>query len=139
MRALAALPLIAFALSACDVPLAPDAPTGPRAMSPFTWKANTPRVVRAYDINECETSARGVSSNATAEEIAAASAAADPGQVAAFVRRCLQNKGYTVTEKPVCQASDYRGGQLVQGADVLPPLERIRCVDPVARGIVVTA
>ncbi|NNU81955.1 hypothetical protein HMH01_16075 [Halovulum dunhuangense] len=138
MRRLALVPLI-LSLAACGNALLP--PQGgvvePTATTPFTWKANTPRVTRAYDINECELAGRGLPVDASADEIAAASAESNPDQVAAFVRRCLSNKGYIQTELPVCNDSLRRQGSLVVAPDVLPPLERIRCLDPVARGMVV--
>lgn len=137
MRLLRFLPVALLALSACDVtPLGP-VDSGPVATTPFTWKGDTPREVRAFDINECELAGRGLPPNATPEQIAAAAAVTDDAQVATFVNRCLTNKGYTVTELPVCRDSDHRQGEFVQGADILPPLNRIRCLDPVRRGMIV--
>jgi len=131
----------ALALAGCALPPIVEEPVeqpfGTGATTAFTWKGNTPRAVRAADINECELGGRGLAPGATNEQIRRASAVADPAQVSAFVNRCLSNKGYVLTEIAVCAEQDIGRGQFVQGADILPPLDRIRCVDPVRRGIVV--
>ncbi|MHA3916641.1 hypothetical protein [Halovulum sp. GXIMD14793] len=137
MRLLHLLPAALLAVSACDVTSLGPVDTGPVAMTPFTWKGNTPRDVRAYDINECELAGRGLPPNATAEQIAAASGTANDVQVAKFVNRCLTNKGYIVTEKPVCTEADQNAGEFVQGANIMPPLNRIKCIDPARRGMIV--
>lgn len=138
MRLSPFLPIALLVLSGCDAALLGPVDTGPVATTPFTWKGNTPREVRAFDINECELAGRGLPPNASPEQIAAASAVIDEDQVATFVNRCLTNKGYVVTELPVCTEADQRRGEFVQGSDVLPPLERIRCLDPARRGMIVT-
>ncbi len=143
MRKISAV-LAILALAGCEVPTktsttpAPEA-TGPVATTPFTWKGNTPRATRATDIYECEVAGRGLPPTATPEMIEAATAVTDPADVAVFVSRCLANKGYVQTELPVCTSNDYLAGEFMQGMDVLPPLERIRCLDPVARGMIVQA
>lgn len=136
MRMICLIAASALALTGCDIPGATSVNTGPVAMTPFTWKANTPLETRRFDIYECELAGRGLPPNAT-QELIDLTPVGDPAQVATFVRRCLANKGYTQTELPVCQNADYRAGQFVQGADILPPLQRIRCADPVQRGIIV--
>ena len=88
------------------------------------------------DIFSCEFAARGLPPNATQEMIDAAPAVA-PAQQESFVRRCLTNKGYTVTELPVCTDAARARGRLVVQPDVLPPLNQIRCADPTARGLIV--
>ncbi|MEO1551096.1 MAG: hypothetical protein AAFR93_11800 [Pseudomonadota bacterium] len=135
--------LTIIGLAGCEVP-APEAPQDTRpaepvATTPFTWKGNTPRNVRAFDINECELAGRGLPIDATPEQIEAASAVSNPDDVAAFVQRCLANKGYVQTSLPVCTSQDYLDGEFLQAPEVLPALERIRCLDPVARGMIVTA
>lgn len=137
MRHIALVPLL-FAVAACDVSVPQATRPADVAMTPFTWKANTPIATRAYDINECELAGRGLGIGATETEIAMASAETDPAQVAASVRRCLENRGYTVTEKPVCTNADYSRGSFVRRPDILPPLESIICVDPDAGGFVTT-
>ncbi|MEM8872530.1 MAG: hypothetical protein AAGB10_19760 [Pseudomonadota bacterium] len=126
--------VIALTVSACTEPLPTS--TEAAAMTPFTWKADTPRATRGADIFSCELAARGLPPNATPEMIESA-VRADPEQEASFVRRCLTNKGYTVTELPVCNSRNRGRGQLVVQPDILPPLQSIRCVDPTARGFVV--
>ncbi len=127
----------ALSLSACALAPLPGAPTAaPTAMTPFTWKGNTPRITRGRDINECELAARGLPPNATPEMMAAA-VSSNPAQEARFVRACLTNKGYTVTQLPVCNDALRRGGTLVVQPEILPPLASIRCADPVNRGLIV--
>ena len=125
-------------VAACDAPVSTTIADRDVAMTPVTWKENTPRIVRLYDINECETLGRGVAPNASPDEIAAATAAMDPKQIAANVTLCLQDKGYLVTEKPVCQPDDFARGEFQSGVDVLPPLDSVVCMDPVNRGFVTT-
>jgi len=130
---------VLLTVAACATPPVMQTPSQePVAMTPFTYKANTPLVTRAYDINECELSGRGLPPDATQAQIAAASASSDPAQVEAFVKRCLSNKGYTVTELPVCQPSDYERGTLVVRPNVQPPLASIICLDPSQGGMLTT-
>ncbi len=138
MRSLKLVPVLCFALAACEIPtietqtaIAPNQP-----VTPVTWKTDTPRVQRAADINECELAGRGLTPDATEEEIAAASASVDPGQVEAFVKRCLTQKGYTVTDRPVCTTPQIQSGTFVSGADFLPPLSDVKCF-VVGQGFVV--
>ena len=127
-----ALPTLAlFALAACETALPPvDTRAG---MTPFTWKANTPLDTRAADINECELAARGLPPNADAEMIAASSNRSELAQERAFVRSCLENKGYTITTLPICTTSEKARGRTVTQPEFLPPLESIRCADPATR------
>ncbi|MHA3980421.1 hypothetical protein ACW9UR_22345 [Halovulum sp. GXIMD14794] len=138
-KILGALPVAALLLSACTPPgTTPGGSQEPVATTPFTYKANTPLVTRAYDINECELAGRGLPPNASQEQIAAASASSDPAQVEAFVKQCLGNKGYTVTELPVCRPSDYERGTLVVRPNVQPALDSIICLDPSQGGMLTT-
>ena len=117
------LPILAiFALAACETSMpAVDTSAG---MTPFTWKSGTPREVRAVDINECELAARGLPANADAELIAASSNRSDVSQEAAFVRNCLENKGYVLTKLPICTASEKARISLSASSETLnsPPL-----------------
>ncbi|MSU92163.1 hypothetical protein GE300_21755 [Rhodobacteraceae bacterium 2CG4] len=133
------LPVL-LTVAACATPPVLQAPSQqpPVATTPFTYKANTPLVTRAYDINECELSGRGLPPNATQAEIADATAGTDPAQVASFVQRCLSNKGYTVTELPVCRQADFSRGTLVVRPNVQPPLDSIICLDPSQGGMLTT-
>ncbi len=127
-------------VSACDVPAGGGvAPTRAVAPTPFTWKANTPRAVRGYDVNECELAGRGLPPNADQASVAAASSALPLEQIEQGVRNCLIGKGYTLTEMPVCTDEDYLTGQVVQSPEVLPPLQSIQCLNPVAKHMVVRA
>jgi hypothetical protein len=128
-------------LAGCDVPAGGIA-AGPVArtevaMTPFTYKANTPRAVRAYDLNECELAGRGLPPNADPATVAAATAAIPAAEVEGRVRACLTSKGYLVTELPVCTDADYLTGQIVQSPEVFPPLQAIQCLNPVARHMLV--
>ncbi|MEO0912701.1 MAG: hypothetical protein AAFY59_06910 [Pseudomonadota bacterium] len=138
MNLLKAVPAITLALSACAVPgVGPGTqPTASAALTPVTWKENTPRATRAYDIQECELNARGVSFGATEEEIAAGTQAVPQAQREAFVAQCLRSRGYTVTEKPVCTNAQIQAGTLQQGAEFLPPLNSVKCM-VVGQGFVV--
>lgn len=137
MRSLIAIPLLAFTLAACTSPMSLQQRSGPVAKTPFTWKADTLILTRRNDIFECELAGRGLTPGATEAEVAAATAASDPERVAAFVSRCLANKGYTQVDMPVCTRADYNRGSFVVRPDVLPPLERIRCADPTRGGFIV--
>lgn len=110
-----------------------DAPT-----TPISYKAGTPRDQRAFDINECELGARGVRPGASAEEIAAGTARTTPERREAYVRACMQDRGYTMTELPVCQPGDRDRGTLVMRPNLLPPLDSIVCLDPSIGGMVTT-
>lgn len=127
-----------FALSACDIPVTgPQTPSGPVPVAPVSWKTGITRDQRASELFECELAGRGLRPGATEAEIAQATATSDPAQVERFVKRCLENRGWTVTERPVCTDTDLNRGQFVQRPDFLPPLERVRCVDPSRGGFVV--
>jgi len=132
-----ALPALAlFALAACETTTMPAVDTS-AGLTPVPYKANTPRVTRGFDINECELAARGLTPSADAEQIAASSNRSDVGQEAAFVRGCLQNKGYEILRLPVCTDAEKRRGTIVSAPEIMPPKERIRCADPVNRSLVV--
>lgn len=138
MRRLA-LVLPILALAACEAPMSGPAGPGPDvAMTPFTWKANTPIATRGYDINQCELQGRGLEIGATDAQIAAATASVDEDTRTARVNSCLAQKGYTVTEVPVCRPADYGRGTFMQRPETLPPLETIVCADPSAGGFVST-
>lgn len=138
MQLLKLLPAMALALSACVAPVGGPGTQAPAsvALTPVTWKENTPRATRAYDIEECELNARGVSFGATQEQIAAGTAAVPQAQREAFVQQCLTARGYTVTEKPVCTDAQRATGTLQQGAEFLPPLNSVKCM-VVGQGFVV--
>lgn len=131
-----ALPVLAiFALAACETTMPPaDTSAG---LTPVPYKANTPRVTRGFDINECELAARGLSPSADAEQIAASSTGSNVDQQAAFVRECLANKGYEILRLPVCTDTEKRRGTIVSAPDIMPPKQSIRCADPVNRTLVV--
>lgn len=131
-----ALPALAlFALAACETTMpAVDTSAG---RTPVPYKANTPRVTRGFDINECELAARGLNPSADADQIAASSNRSDVSQEAAFVRECLANKGYEILRLPICTDAEKRRGTIVTAPDIMPPRDRIRCADPSTRSLVV--
>lgn len=137
MRSIPILAVVtAIALSACTVPNQGGVSTEAVALTPFTWKGNTPRATRRADISECELAARGLPPNPTPQMLEQA-VRGDPEQEARFVNACLTNKGYTVTDLPVCNDALRAQGQMVVQPDIMPPLQSIRCVDPFVRGFVV--
>ncbi|QHQ34316.1 hypothetical protein [Algicella marina] len=128
------LPAIALAVSACTVPAGTTSSSSsqPTSFTPVTWKENTPRATRNYDQIECELQGRGLDFSATEEEITAATNTIPVEQVTSFVRRCLDARGYTVTEKPVCsdaQASEaVSQGRFQRPPEFLPPLSTVKCM-----------
>ena len=86
--------LAILCVAACDLTLQPGKPASDKVVTPFTWKANTPRATIAKDLNECELAGRG-------------------------------------TE------DDYSKGTILAAPDVYPPLDKIMCLNPIARHMVV--
>jgi hypothetical protein len=43
--------LAILCVAACDLTLQPGKPASDKVVTPFTWKANTPRATIAYDLN----------------------------------------------------------------------------------------
>ena len=136
------LPALAlFALAACETTMmttrtAPAVDTS-AGMTPVPYKANTPRVTRAAEINECELAARGLAPDASAEQIAAVSNNSSIDQQAAFVRSCLANKGYEILRLPICTDAERRRGTAVSAPEFMPPRDSIRCADPATRSLIV--
>ncbi len=124
-------------VSACDLPSQSGRSVSGAIVTPFTWKANTPRATIAYDLNECELAGRGLPPNAASSAIAKASASIDQKKIEASVESCLVFKGYTVRDLPVCADNDYSKGTILAKPEVYPPLDTIMCLNPTARQMVV--
>lgn len=137
LRPILSVVAMAGALAAC-APVETAPPPVERPVTPFTYRASTPLVQRAFDINECELAGRGLPPNASDSQISAATASLDPEQIAVGVRSCLAGRGYTITELPVCLDEDFSRGTLLIRPDVFPPLDSILCLDP-SRGGMVTS
>lgn len=129
--------LTIFCVTACDMPSQTGNSASGKVVTPFTWKANTPRATVAYDLNECELAGRGLPPNAVSSAIAKASESIDQKQIEAAVESCLVSKGYTVTDLPVCTENDYSKGSILAAPEVYPPLDTIMCLNPIARHMVV--
>ena len=129
--------LAILCVAACALTLQPGKPASDKVVTPFTWKANTPRATIAKDLNECELAGRGLPPNAAPSAIAKASQSIDQKQIEAAVESCLVSKGYTVTDLPVCTEDDYSKGSILAAPDVYPPLDTIMCLNPIARHMVV--
>lgn len=131
------LPALAlFALAACETTTTMPAVDTSAGMTPVPYKANIPRATRGFEISECYLAARGLSPTADAEQIAA-STSGDIDQEAAFVRNCLQNKGYEILRLPVCTDAEKRRGELLNAPEFMPAKEKIRCADPASGTLVV--
>ena len=129
--------LAIFFVAACDLTSQSGRSASGTVVTPFTWKANTPRATMAYDLNECELAGRGLPPNAASSAIAKASESIDQKQIEASVKSCLISKSYTVTDLPVCTDNDYAKGSILPKPDVYPPLNTIMCLNPTARHMVV--
>lgn len=129
--------LAIFFVTACDLTSQTGRSPSGTIVTPFTWKADTPRATIAYDLNECELAGRSLPPNADSAAIAKASESIDQKQIEASVESCLVSKGYTVTDLPVCTDNDYSKGSILAKPEVYPPLETIMCLNPTARHMVV--
>lgn len=126
MRLVAALTATSLTLMSCTATVTNNsAPSG--AVTPVTWKTDISREVRNADRNDCETLGLGLPPGAAFEEIQAAAAIISPEQRKSVTQRCLRNKGYTISDQPVCSSQQVARGQLVTQADFLPPLSQVRC------------
>ena len=124
-------------VAACDLTSQSGRSASGTIVTPFTWKADTPRAAIAYDLNKCELAGRGLPPNAASSEIAKASESIDQNHIEASVKSCLLSKGYTVTDLPVCTDNDYSKGSILAKPEVYPPLDTIMCLNPTARHMVV--
>jgi hypothetical protein len=129
--------LAILCVAACDLTSQTSSSPSGKVVTPFTWKANTPRATVAYDLNECELAGRGLPPNAVPSAIAKASQSIDQKQIEAAVESCLVSKGYTVKDLPVCTDDDYSKGSILAAPEVYPPLDAIMCLNPIARHMVV--
>ncbi len=140
MRQISPLILVGFILAACDVP--PNAmnqlPSGPQQMDQVTWRENTPVAARVADNRSCEAEALGVSPFASDQEIMAAIGAISEAQRDSRRDSCMISRGYTITMKPICNAPDISGREIMVGRniDFLPPLSAIKCFVPSQGGFV---
>jgi hypothetical protein len=132
MRGFPLIIAASLGLAACAVPATTVVPTGPVNMQQVTWKEATPVFARLADARDCGAQALGVSIGATPDEIYAAQTAIPQAEVDQRRDACMVARGYTITQKPVCQPGQADGRQIYIGSvtDALPPLATVECLVP---------